>query len=443
MNPLKHAQLFQRNLSSNGDPVYAYVGLLETNDDITLEEDNLHILSHAQKKLIDTEGSLRDAFTIAPVDKKTEWGHHITQTMLNAKQDRCSPHPTVSEYLHMPCWPRFSDPEVSSLLHTSGFRVFATEKADTYVIFGIATHSLIEDAPDEAWLALSPQGAKRLSEPLFETNGSTLDQVLAKPVWTRSDGSTYALSYNSQPAHQVYDQLNQLAMQWYKGDIPTNVYNEAVLSLQESSSLFVKVSRTIKGDPSDLCYNQPFIQYVAIKMLLETDSGDRMLISKNAYDHREKLIQRAYELAVSVDDIHDFLFHLSRQELEQVALNQAPDAIKQSITGSLIQTPDEDLMAMVTANLFFTNDGYLLMKYTIEDQTVWTNFDVSFPDQDGLPFHDLDGEYLQGQFVLPNHQEAVSRQYQTILDSKRDYELSNDALTLSQQRTQNNPLPKN
>jgi len=113
---------------------------------------------------------------------------------------------------------------------------------------------------------------------------------------------------------------------------------------------------------------------------------------------------------------------LTREELEKVALEKAPAALNSDLADTLEETSDEALQAIINGNLFFTNDGYLLMKHTLEGKDVWTNFDFSFPDIDGMPFHDLDDNFLEGRFVLSNQGTNVSNQYEAIMGSKHEFE---------------------
>ena len=315
MSPLKHAHLFQRNLNNDGNPVYAYVGLLEIHTGTTLKEDSLHILTHVQDKLLKKEGALRDTFTLCAVDENTEWGSHINNSMRSAKRDFESPHPTVTEYLKMPCWPRFStDPTTEDLLHNSSFRVFTTERPDTYIMFGVSTHPLAHNSPDEAWLSIDPHGSTLMKAPC-KTEGSTLDQVLTQPVWKASDESVWVLSYNNATALQVYDQLNQLAVQWFKGALQSEAYNDAVMAIQNDYGIGVQSNRLIRSNDFD---GTAFQKYIALRTILMPQDAHQMM---KPADLANKLDQtRVFELSLQGETLQDIIPLLTQDERHTIAM---------------------------------------------------------------------------------------------------------------------------
>lgn len=105
-----------------------------------------------------------------------------------------------------------------------------------------------------------------------------------------------------------------------------------------------------------------------------------------------------------INETNPMLCAMSRDELEQTALNAAPAAIVHDLRGYMDELSETELYAIVQQSAFMTEDGYLFIKHEGE----WTDGDLTFPDEGGMPADD-DG-LLEGRFVLPgSHLERVGR----------------------------------
>lgn len=409
MIPFKHAHFFQR---SCGHDEYPFVGLLEVEEGQQLHEETLHLLVHAIDRSLD---ALRTPFSMVEV-KDGPWAQKINQSLIDAKKDNATNHPTVSEFLKLPCWPKLStDQMAASILKLSSFRVFSTEHPSMYIAFGNSSHPLMElqKPVDEAWYTVSPLGIELLESPC-KTNGSTLDQILTQPVWKSSDSRLWSLSYNTSTANRLYDDLNALAVQIFKGEITVAQYDDSIMDLQDKTGIWVQSNRKMND------HNSEFIRFAAIRSLLDSQVERKMLQSVSDINDDEPLIKRAFSLSYnpSIQKIDDLIEHLTREELETVALKSLPHITQEGLGACSV----DDLHAVIKGNLFFTNDGYLLMKDHQHGRAVWTNFDITFDDQDGAPVLPCGNELLQGMFVLPDKGISVSNQYEAILMSKIEYE---------------------
>ena len=134
----------------------------------------------------------------------------------------------------------------------------------------------------------------------------------------------------------------------------------------------------------------------------EIKTGDLSIEASVAFDNACHQAGKSWLDANQVTD-----FNLSREELEQLALEKAPAFFAYDLRDTIENCTNSDLQALINGNLYLTDEGRLLVKLEVNGEHVWTDHMVSFEDVEGVPHNGDQDCPVAGKFVLETDSMAI------------------------------------